>query len=133
MLSVRGAPPAQGGIKILGALVGHVSVIARRCATTGARVCFRTEQSHHAQYTEAFGRISGLRVRVACTWKFGTLFVLALYLTVTCPMFGCCRAEKSALDFRGDDLLGAWIHVVLQYIWLSNGFSTFSTSRGLGT
>ena len=27
-------------------------------------------------------------------------FVLASYVTVTCPMFGCCRAEYSALDFR---------------------------------
>ena len=34
-------------------------------------------------------------------------FVLALYLTVTFSMFGCCRAEYSALDFREDYLLGA--------------------------
>ena len=30
MLVLRGAPPAQGGIQILGALVGHVSVIMQR-------------------------------------------------------------------------------------------------------
>ena len=29
--------------------------------------------------------------------------VLALYLTVTCSMYGCCRAEYSALDSSGDD------------------------------
>ena len=30
MLVLRGAPPAQGGIQVLGALVGHVSVIMQR-------------------------------------------------------------------------------------------------------
>ena len=47
------------------------------------------------QYTEAFGRISGLHAHY---------FVLALYLTVTCFMFGCCR--YSALDSSGDDFTG---------------------------
>ena len=30
MLILRDAPPAQGGIQVLGALVGHVSVIMQR-------------------------------------------------------------------------------------------------------
>ena len=30
MLVLRGAPPAQGGMQVLGALVGHVSVIMQR-------------------------------------------------------------------------------------------------------
>ena len=57
------------------------------------------------QYTEALGIISGLHARAVCTWKFGAL-VLALYLTVTCSMSGCCRAEYSALDSSGDDFTG---------------------------
>ena len=91
-------------------------------ATTGAGVCFRLSGVIMRQYTEAFGRFLVCMCVLLILGNLDHYFVLPLYLTVTCPMFGCCRAEYSALDFRGDDSLGAqhlvrrWIHVMLQYV-----------------
>ena len=53
------------------------------------------------QYTEAFGRISGLHARAVRTWKSGAFFVEALCLTATCSVFGYCRVEYGKIGFSG--------------------------------
>ena len=46
MLVLRGAPPAQGGIQVLGALVGHVSVnMQRSSSSSSSSSCLRFSSS----------------------------------------------------------------------------------------
>ena len=104
-------------------------IFARRCATTGARVCFRLSRVIMRQYTEAFGRISGLHVRVARTWKFGTLFCSGLVSDSYLSYVWVLPCGVRCIGFPGaQHLVRQWIHVMLQYIWLWDEFSTFSTS-----
>ena len=59
--TLQGDEVARLGFQFLG------DFFARRRATTGAEVCFRLSGVIMGQYTEAFGRISGLHARVVRT------------------------------------------------------------------
>ena len=106
-----------------------------RCATTGAGVSFRLSGVIMRQYTEAFGRISGLHARVVRTWKFGALFRSGLvsdsylFFVWVLPCGVQCNWILREMTLpRAQHLVRQWIHVMLQYTWLLDDFPTISTS-----